>query len=107
MSYQITLSDVTYRSRAAEARRLNASPDALAKQYIEEHIAERRNRDRWRDEMQKLFESIQARLPEMASEDIEADITAARAEVKELRRARQRADQPPRLSSAGSCCLVG
>lgn len=92
MSYQITVSDVTYRSLAAEARRLNASPDALAEQYIEEHIAERQNRDRWRVDMQEFFKRVQDRLPEMATAEIETDITAARAEVKELRRARRRAD---------------
>jgi hypothetical protein len=92
MSYQITLSDVTYRSLAAEAQRLNASPDALAERYLREHISECQSRGHWRAAMKELFARVQMRLPDMPSEEIEADITAARAEVKELRRARRRSD---------------
>ncbi len=89
MSYQITLSDVAYRSLAAEAQRLNASPDALAEQYIQEHITECQARERWRADMKALFARVQSRLPDVPPEETEADITAARAEVKELRRARR------------------
>lgn len=90
MSYQIRVSDVIYRSLAAEAQRLNASPDALAEQYLQEHITECQNRERWRADMKELFDRVQSCLPEIAPEATETDITAARAEVKELHRARRR-----------------
>ena len=89
MSYQITLSDATYRSLAAEAQRLNASPDALAEQYIQEHITECQTEECWRAEMKELFARVQSRLPDILPEETEADIAAARAEVKEMHRARR------------------
>ena len=84
MSHLITLSDAIYRSLAAEAQRLNASPDALAEQYIQEHISECQARERWRADMRELFVRVQSRLPDIPPEETEADITAARAEAKAL-----------------------
>ncbi len=90
MSYQITVSDATYRSLAAEAQRLNASLDTLAERYLQEHLAESRTRDQWREEMKALFARVQSRLPDLSAETTEADVTTARAEVRELHRARRR-----------------
>ena len=92
MSIAVLVSDTTYQSLVAQAQKLNQSPDALAEQFLREHMAEQVRKEHWRDEMCALVASIHADLPNAYSAaEREADITAARAEVKELHRARRRA----------------
>ncbi len=92
MSQVITLSDVTYRALAEEARRFHQSPDALAERYLQEHLERCLIRARWRKEMQAFFASVQSRIPAYPPAEIEADITAAAAEVEEMRHASRRSN---------------
>jgi len=74
------------RQRAQQA---HTSPDALANEALRQYLG--LEEQTWQQALESLIARIQARTAEFSSEEIEADITAAAAEVKELRRAHRSA----------------
>jgi hypothetical protein len=73
---------------AVEDRRTVAD---IVRQAIDSYLARRLTDDAWRDRLDQLFERVQAHIPASISpEEIESDITAARAEVRRAHRAARR-----------------
>ena len=63
----------------------------LVRQAVHDFVAQRDIADQeWRERLDRLVERVRSRIPpEITPEEIEADITAARAEVREAHRARR------------------
>jgi predicted transcriptional regulator len=75
------------------AARQRRSVEELVRQAVDGYLAEqRRDWSDWGDRFDALVARIQARIPpDVTPEEIEADITAARAEVRAARAARRAA----------------
>lgn len=70
-------------------RQSEVSPDTLANDPIVGNVQQ--EVPTWRQSFDALLARVQANSKQYSSEEIEADITAAAEEVKELRRARRSA----------------
>ena len=70
------------------AARDGRTVDDLVSQAVHDYLARHANGDGWRGRFDHLLERIQSRRPpDISTEEIEADITAARNEVRQIRRA--------------------
>jgi formate dehydrogenase maturation protein FdhE len=68
------------------ARQSEISPDTLTDDALRRNV--RQEEPTWRQSFEALLAQMQANAEQYSSEEIEADITVAAEEVKELRRAR-------------------
>ena len=97
MQRTIELDDEQIRALERLAAAERRSVDELIRQAVEGYLA-RRGHDwsDWTDRFDALVARIQQDMPPgVTSEDIDADITAARAEVRAARAARRAADGAP------------
>jgi len=85
MSHTITISPQVYELLAQQARQARQSPDAIAESLLRRSLTT--EKQEWREAFEALIARVQARTARFNSEEIEADITAAASEVRELRRA--------------------
>jgi hypothetical protein len=83
--YSIAVSPL--RQRAQQAR---TSPDNVAEEALRVYFG--REEQAWQRAFEGLIAKVQARTMPFSPIEIEADITAAASEVRELRRARRRTD---------------
>jgi hypothetical protein len=90
MSSTITLSRQVYNLLVQQAQQANQTPDTLAEDLLRRSLTT--ETQQWRESFDALIRRVQARTSQFSSEEIEADITVAAEEVKELRRARCRRD---------------
>lgn len=90
MSSMITLSPQVYDLLVQRARQTCQTPDILAENLL--HRSLTIETQQWRHAFDALISRVQARTSRFSSEEIEADITAAAEEMKELRRVRYRRD---------------
>jgi predicted CopG family antitoxin len=90
MSHTITISPQVYELLAQQARQARQSPDVIAESLLRRSLTT--ETQAWQEAFESLVARVQARTAQFSSEEIEADITAAADEVKELRRARHRPD---------------
>lgn len=88
MSSTITLSQQVYDLLVQQARQVHQAPDALAESLLRHSLAT--NMHQWRQRFDALISQIHERTSHFSSQEIEADITNAATEAKELRRARRR-----------------
>jgi len=86
MSRSITLSPHVYSLVANRASQEHTTPDALAERVLCRELGD----DDWRQAFDALVRRVHSRTRSFTSEEIEADISAASAEVKEQRRANRR-----------------
>lgn len=87
MSQNISLTDSTYLLLRREADRERLSPDLLAERLLRERLSA--EFVSWREALEALIAKVQARTAHFSSAEIEADVSAASEESKELRRARR------------------
>lgn len=85
MSHRILVSDPTYSLLQREAQREQLSPDALAERLLRERLDDEALA--WRRALEALLLQVQSRTRKFSLEEIEADITAASKETRDLRRA--------------------
>lgn len=88
MASTITLSQRVYDLVAEEARQAHRSTDAMAEDLLWRTLSP--EVDQWRLDFEALISRIQHHTRQFISSEIEADITAAAQDVKEIRRARHR-----------------
>jgi len=89
MSSVITLPRQLYERLLHKSQQLACPPDQVVVDLVEQYLDE--PTDRWPAELQALLDRVQARTADFPSDEIEADISAAAAEVRELRRGRRAA----------------
>ncbi|MFB0535112.1 MAG: hypothetical protein ACETWR_09035 [Anaerolineae bacterium] len=89
MNSVITLPSQLYERLTLRSRQLNRTPEEVLADLVQQYLSE--SDDRWQAEFQALLARVQARTAAFSSDEIEADITLAAAEAKELRRARRTA----------------
>jgi len=85
----ITLPSQLYEHLALKSKRLRRTPEEVVTDLVRRYLGE--PDDRWLAEFQALLARVQARTAAFSSDEIEADITLAAAEARELRRARRAA----------------
>ncbi len=85
MTYSISISPDVYALLRQRAGKSKVSPDRLADDALRKYLREEESS--WRDAFDALLQRVQTNSAWYSSEEIEADITAAAEEVKELRRA--------------------
>lgn len=86
-THTISISQQVYDLLRQGAQQAQTSPDQLAETVLREHLG--REERTWREAFEALIARVHARTARFASEEIEADITAATLEVRELRHARR------------------
>jgi hypothetical protein len=91
---QLQVSDELYDRLAAQALRGQASVEELVARWVEEKVAEGETREaekpvdpEWRRRMEGLVTEFRSGSGEVSEEELEAEIAAARAEVRGARRA--------------------
>ena len=89
MTYSVSLSPDVYVLLRQRARQSKVSPDTLADDTLRRYLHQ--EEPTWRQSFDALLARVQANSEQYSSEEIEADITVAAQEVKELRRARRSA----------------
>lgn len=89
MNSVVTLPNQLYERLLRKSQQLACPPDQVVADLVEQYLDE--SADRWPDELQALLARVQARTAAFSSDEIEADITAAAAEARELRRGRRAA----------------
>jgi len=87
----ITLSDSIYTTLLEHAESSKQPLDITIEEFIAQHLAVCLARACWRERFENILERVYSRTSQYPSSEIEADITAAAAEVKEMRHARRRA----------------
>ncbi|MBL7065192.1 MAG: hypothetical protein ISS49_13445 [Anaerolineae bacterium] len=85
----ITLPSQLYEHLALKSQRLRRTPEEVVTDLVRRYLGG--PDDRWLAEFQALLARVQARTAAFSSDEIEADITLAAAEARELRRARRAA----------------
>jgi predicted transcriptional regulator len=90
MIHSISLSQEVYSLLQQRAQQARTSPDTLAEDALRRQLG--LAEPRWQQASDRLLAKVQAHSASFDPDEIEADITAAADEVKELRRARRRAD---------------
>jgi len=78
-----------YEHLALKSQRLERTPEEVVTDLVRRYLGE--PDDRWQAEFQALLARVQARTAAFSSDEIEANITLAAAEARELRRARRAA----------------
>lgn len=87
MINSVSLSSDVYTLLRQRAQQVQTSPDALANEALRQYLS--LEELAWRQALESLIARVQARTARFSSEEIEADITAASDQVRELRRARR------------------
>jgi len=87
MIHSISLSQEVYILLQQRAQQARTSPDALAEDALRRQLGLAESS--WQQAFDRLLAKVQARSAGFDPAEIEADITAAADEVKELRRARR------------------
>jgi hypothetical protein len=85
VSQSISVSDPTYALLRRSRSTSRLSPDALAERLLQERLSA--EAAAWREALDMLISQVQSRTRRFNLAEIEADITAASDEVRELRRA--------------------
>jgi predicted transcriptional regulator len=88
--YSIAVSPEMYTALRQRARQVRTSPDRVAEEALRAYFD--REEQAWQRAFEGLIAKVQARTLPFSSAEIEADITAAADEVRELRCARRRTD---------------
>lgn len=88
--YSIAVSPEMYTALRQRARQARSSPDKIVDEALRTYFG--REEQTWQRAFDDLIAKVQARTMPFSSAEIEADITAAADEVRELRRARHRTD---------------
>ena len=86
MSRVITLPTPLYERLAQKSRQLKRTPESVAADLLQRYLE---SDDRWQAEFRALIARVHARTAAFSSDEIEADITLAAAEAREVRRARR------------------
>jgi delta 1-pyrroline-5-carboxylate dehydrogenase len=89
MSAVISLPHQLYERLAQKSQQLNRTPEAVVTDLVQTFLNEAD--EQWQAEFQALIAQVQARTAVHPADEIEADITVAAAEARELRRARRAA----------------
>lgn len=95
---QLHVSDELYDRLTAQALRGQSSVEDLITRWVEEKVTESETQGAvgpvdldWRRRMESLVSEFRSGVPtDVSPEELEAEIAAARAEVREARRARRR-----------------
>lgn len=87
MTYSVSVSPDVYAMLRQRARQVKVAPEALADDVLRRYL--RLEEPTWRQSFDALLARVEANSERFTSEEIEADITAAAEEVKELRRGRR------------------
>ena len=90
MSFSVLVSPQVYDLLAKQAKQSQQTPDALAEDILRSSLTA--DLEQWRREFESLIKRVQSKTAQFGSAEIEADITVAAEEVRELRRARRRAN---------------
>ena len=88
MLHTIAISESIFELLDREAKRNRLSPNALAERLLAERLTA--EDQAWRDQFDNLLTRVHTRMAQFDPNEIEADITAASAEVKAKRRAHRR-----------------
>jgi hypothetical protein len=86
MTYSVSVSPDVYALLRQRARQAKVAPEALADDVLRRYL--RLEESGWRHAFDALLARVQANSEQYSSDEIEADVTAAAEEVKELRRGR-------------------
>jgi len=89
MTYSVSVSPDVYALLRQRARQTKVAPETLADDALRRYL--RQEEPIWRQSFDALLARVQANSEQFSSGEIEADITAAAEEVKELRRDRRSA----------------
>lgn len=89
MTYSVSVSPDVYAMLRQRARQAKVAPEALADDALRRYL--HLEEPTWRQSFEALLARIQANSEPFSSEEIEADITVAAEEVKDLRRGRRSA----------------
>jgi len=89
MNSAVSLPHQLYQRLVRKSQRLHRTPEEVVTDLVRQYVSE--SDDRWRADFQTLIDRVQARSAAFSSTEIEADVTAAAAEARELRRARRSA----------------
>lgn len=89
MSFVITLPQQLYERLTGQSRRLKRTPEDVVVTLVQRYLSQVDTQ--WQTEFQSLLTRIHSRTAAFPSAEIEADITLAAAEARELRRARRAA----------------
>jgi predicted DNA-binding protein len=87
MSAVIRLPDRLYKRLALRSQQIKSTPEKVVVNLLQRYLDE--PDDRWQAEFRALIERVQERTAAFSSAEIEADITLAAAEARELYRARR------------------
>lgn len=98
MSTVITLPNQLYERLAQKSQQLNRTPEAVVTDLVQQFLSEAD--DRWQTEFQALIAQVQTRTIAHPAGEIEADITVAAAEARDLSRKPRR--RPQRQCRSGS-----
>lgn len=83
----ITLPNRLYERLVLKSRQLKRAPEEIVTDLVRRYLGEPDGR--WQAEFQALIARVQARTAAFSSDEVEADITSAAAEARDLRRARR------------------
>jgi hypothetical protein len=86
MNYSVSVSPDVYALLRQRARQAKVAPETLADDALRKYL--RLEEPTWRQSFDALLARVQGNSEQYRSDEIEADITAAAEEAKELRRAR-------------------
>lgn len=85
----VPLSEAEMRELADEARQQGLPTETVARQALVEHLRTRARERAWREQLGSALDALHASLPPLDPAEVEAEITAARAEVAAARAARR------------------
>lgn len=88
--YSVAVSPDMYTVLRQRAQQAKSSPDQIVDEALYAYFS--REEQTWQRAFEGLIATVQARTRPFSSAEIEADITAAADEVRELHRARRRTD---------------
>jgi len=89
MSSVVTLPAHLYERLTLKSQQLKCTPDDVVADLVRRYLSE--SGDSWQAEFEALLARVHTRVAAFSSDEIEADITLAAAEAKEVRRARRAA----------------
>lgn len=88
MTHTISISPQIYKQLHERAEKKQIPVNLLAENVLSDYLSQ--DEEQWSKAFETLLAQVYARTGRYSAEEIEADITAAAAEVKELRRASHR-----------------
>ncbi len=89
MSYVIALPSYLYDRLTLKSRRARRTPEDVVVELVQQYLSQ--SDDSWQTEFCALVARVNARTAAFTADEIEADISQAAAEARELRRARRAA----------------